>query len=189
MLSFLHDHLVLEGLAYRVSPTATGQQVDVERLYDNIMHRFRYGGLNKEGIYVDEDVKRMANTHQLVMGILIDSLLQQGDLKRALSVCQKWQKEMPSANVPYTDSALSMARCYYLASQPEKGDAIVSNLLSRSVEWLSWIDTITPWRRNSSIYSQYEWQQTMQKALIVAEQFKRTKLSNQYIKQYEHFIK
>ncbi len=189
MLSFLHDHLVLEGLAYRVSPTATGQQVDVERLYDNIMHRFRYGGLNKEGIYVDEDVKRMANTHQLVMGILIDSLLQQGDLKRALSVCQKWQKEMPSANVPYTDSALSMARYYYLASQPEKGDAIVSNLLSRSVEWLSWIDTITPWRRNSSIYSQYEWQQTMQKALIVAEQFKRTKLSNQYIKQYEHFIK
>ena len=189
MLPFLHNHLVLEGLAYRVSPTATGQQVDVERLYHNIMHRFRYGGLNKKGIYVDEDVKHMADTHQLIMGILIDSLLQQGDLKRALSVCQKWQKEMPSANVPYTDSALAMARCYYLAGQPEKGDAIVSNLLRRSAEWLSWIGTITPWRRNSSLYSQYEWQQTMQKALIVAEHFKRTELSNQYIKQYEHFIK
>jgi hypothetical protein len=189
MLPFLHNHLVLEGLAYRVSPTATGQQVDVERLYHNIMHRFRYGGLNKKGIYVDEDVKHMADTHQLIMGILIDSLLQQGDLKRALSVCQKWQKEMPSANVPYTDSALAMARCYYLAGQPEKGDVIVSNLLRRSAEWLSWIGTITPWRRNSSLYSQYEWQQTMQKALIVAEHFKRTELSNQYIKQYEHFIK
>jgi hypothetical protein len=189
MLPFLHNHLVLEGLAYRVSPTATGQQVDVERLYHNIMHRFRYGGLNKKGIYVDEDVKHMADTHQLIMGILIDSLLQQGDLKRALSVCQKWQKEMPSANVPYTDSALAMARCYYLAGQPEKGDVIVSNLLIRSAEWLSWIGTITPWRRNSSLYSQYEWQQTMQKALIVAEHFKRTELSNQYIKQYEHFIK
>ena len=62
MLPFLHNHLVLEGLAYRVSPTATGQQVDVERLYDNIMHRFRYGGLNQKGIYVDEDVKHMAHT-------------------------------------------------------------------------------------------------------------------------------
>ena len=41
-LPFLRDHLVLEGLAYRVCPTATGQQVDVERLYNNIMHRFRY---------------------------------------------------------------------------------------------------------------------------------------------------
>ena len=116
-LPFLRDHLVLEGLAYRVSPTATGQQVDVERLYNNIMHRFRYGGLNTKGIYVDEDVRRMANAHQLVMGVLIDSLLRQGDLHRALTVCQKWQKELPPENVPYTDSALAMARCYYLAGQ------------------------------------------------------------------------
>ena len=188
-LSFLRDHLVLEGLAYRVSPTATGQQVDVERLYDNIMHRFRFGGLNTKGIYVDEDVKRMANAHQLIMGVLIDSLLQQGDLNRALAVCQKWQKELPPENVPYTHSALAMARCYYLTHQTVQGDEIVRNLLRRSDEWLSWIATITPLRRAGSLYSQYEWIQTMQEALTVAEQYERTELSNQYIKQYEHFIK
>ena len=188
-LPFLRDHLVLEGLAYRVCPTATGQQVDVERLYNNIMHRFRYGGLNTKGIYVDEDVRRMANAHQLVMGVLIDSLLRQGDLHRALTVCQKWQKELPPENVPYTDSALAMARCYYLASQPEQADEIVRNLLRRSAEWLSWIDTITPRRRAGSSYSQYEWAQTLQKALAVAGQFNRTELSNQYIQPYEHFIK
>ena len=188
-LTFLRDHLVLEGLAYRVCPTATGQQVDVERLYNNIMHRFRYGGLNTKGIYVDEDVRRMANAHQLVMGVLIDSLLRQGDLHRALTVCQKWQKELPPENVPYTDSALAMARCYYLASQPEQADEIVRNLLRRSAEWLSWIDTITPGRRAGSSYSQYEWAQTLQKALAVAGQFNRTELSNQYIQPYEHFVK
>ena len=188
-LSFLRDHLVLEGLAYRVSPTATGQQVDVERLYDNIMHRFRYGGLSAKGIYVDEDVKRIADTHQLIMGILIDSLLQQGDLRRALAVCHKWQREMPHENVPYTDSALSMARCYYLAHQAGKGDEIVENLLHRSAEWLSWIGTITPSRRAGSLYSQHVWMQTMHQALAVAEQFERTELLKPYIQQYEHFIK
>ena len=188
-LPFLRDHLVLEGLAYRVSPTATDQQVDVERLYKNIMHRFRYGGLNTKGIYVDEDVKRMANTHQLIMGVLIDSLLQQGDLSRALSVCRKWQQELPNENVPYTESALSMARCYYLAHQPQPGDDIVRNLLRRSTEWLSWIGTIKPSRHAGSLYSQYEWMKTMQTALVVAKQFERAELSNQYIKQYEHFIK
>ena len=188
-LPFLRDHLVLEGLAYRVSPTATDQQVDVERLYENIMHRFRYGGLNTKGIYVDEDVKRMANTHQLIMGVLIDSLLQQGDLSRALSVCHKWQQELPNENVPYTESALSMARCYYLAHQPQPGDEIVRNLLRRSAEWLSWIGTIKSSHHASSLYSQYEWMKTMQTALVVAKQFERAELSNQYIKQYEHFIK
>jgi len=188
-LSCLRDHLVLEGLAYRISPTATNQRIDVERLYDNIMHRFRYGGLSTKGIYVDEDVKRMANTHQLIMGVLIDSLLQRGDLKRALTVCHKWQKEMPQENVPYTEYALSMARCYYMARQPEQGDGIVCSLLRRSDEWLSWIDTVKPSRRAGSLYNRYTWMQTMEQALAVAEQFERTDFIHQYIKQYEHYNK
>ena len=189
ILPFLRDHLVLEGLAYRISPTATTQRIDVERLYDNIMHRFRYGGLSTKGIYVDEDVKRMANTHQLIMGVLIDSLLQRGDLKRAVNVCHKWQKEMPQENVPYTEYALSMARCYYMARQPEQGDEIVSSLLRRSDEWLSWINTIKLSRRAGSLYNRYTWMQTMEQALVVAEQFERTEFINQYIKQYEHYNK
>ena len=189
MLSFLRDHLVLEGLTYRISPTATGQQVDVERLYDNVMHRFRFGGLNRKGIYVDEDVKHMANTHQLVMGILIDSLLRQNDTKRALAVCQKWQQEMPSENVPYTDAALSMARCYYEARQPEQGDSIVNSLLQRSEEWLSWIEAITPARRPGSRYTHYSWLQTMELALTLADQYERTTILQQYSKQYELHIK
>jgi ATP/maltotriose-dependent transcriptional regulator MalT len=153
------------------------------------MHRFRYGGLNTKGIYVDEDVKRMANTHQLIMGVLIDSLLQQGDLSRALSVCHKWQQELPNENVPYTESALSMARCYYQAHQPQPGDEIVRNLLRRSAEWLFWIETIKSSHHASSLYSQCEWMKTMQTALVVAKQFERNELLNQYTKQYEHFIK
>ena len=188
-LSFLHDHLVLEGLAYRISPEATGLRVDVERLYDNMMHRFRYGGLNAKGLYVDEDIKHMANTHQLLMGTLIDSLLQQNNLKRAMAVCRKWQQEMPSENVPYTEAALSMAKCYYMTGQPEKGDEIICNLLQRSSEWLSWIETIIPSRRSGSLYSQYTWLKILQQALVVAEQYERNEIYHQYIKQYEYHIK
>jgi len=184
-LSFLRNHLVVEGLACRVSPDNDGQQVDVERLYDNVMHRYRYGGLSTKGIYVDEDVKRMANTHQLIMGVLIDTLLQQGDNQRALSVCRKWQREMPQENVPYTESALAMARCFYLNNLPQQGDDIVSGLLRRSSEWLSWIDTITPSRRAGSGYSRRIWLQTMEQALAVAAQFKRTTIYQQYIHEYE----
>jgi hypothetical protein len=187
-LSYLRGHLVLEGLAYRVTPTATIQRIDVERLYDNVMHRFRYGGLNTKGIYLDEDVIRMANTHQVIMGVLIDSLLQQGDLKRALAVCRKWQREMPQENVPYVEEALSMARCFYLAQQPEQGDEIVSSLLQRSDEWLSWIETITPSRRSGSTFSRYTWMKTMQQALAVAEQFERNEIFYQFVQKYEHYI-
>ena len=187
-LSFLRDHLVLEGLAYRISPTADGRQVDVERLYNNIMHRYRYGGLSTKGLYIDEDVKHMANTHQFIMGVLIDSLLQQGDTQRALKVCRKWQQEMPEENIPYTDSALAMARCFYLNNLSKQGDAIVSNLLRHSVEWLSWIGTIDSSRRAVSNYSRSLWQQNLQQALVVAAQYDRTDIYQQYIKHYDRYV-
>ena len=206
-LSFLRNHLILEGLAYRVSPNATDKLVDVERLYDNVMHRFRYGGLSTKGIYVDEDVKHMANTHQFIMGVLIDSLLRQGDTRRALEVCRKWQQEMPQENIPYTDAALAMARCFYQNRytdslppgndsrrlQEDKslttlGDEIVGSLLRRSAEWLSWIDTIKPSRRAGSGYSRYLWMQTMEHALAIAAQYDRTDIYQQYIRHYEHYI-
>ena len=187
-LSFLRDHMVLEGLAYRISPTATGRSVDTERLYDNVMHRFRYGNLSRKGIYADADVLHMANTHQMVMAILIDSLLQQGDIQRGIEVCRKWQQEMPEENVPYTDAALAMARCYYAARQLEEGDKIVSSLLRRADEWLAWIATIRPARRTGSLYSQYSWLQTMQQALALAARYDRTDIYQKYSKQYELYI-
>ena len=153
------------------------------------MRRFRYGNLKAEGIYVDEDVKRMANTHQVIMSILIDSLLQSNDLKRALAVCQKWQQEMPQENVPYTEYALSMARCFYLDGQVGKADEIVGNLMRRADEWLSWIETIKPSRQSGSLHSAHDWMETMQQALSLAYLFERKQIVNQYYNHYEHYLK
>ena len=181
-LSYLRDHLVLEGVAYRVSPSATADRVDVERLYDNVMHRFRYGSLWRPGIYVDEDVKRMANTLQLVMAVLIDSLLEQGDTTRALAVCRKWQRELPPENVPYTDAALTMARCFYVSGLPSEGDLIVESLLRRSAEWLDWIDTFSPRSRRGVGQSASLWRQTLQKSLALAAQADRNHLLKSYLR-------
>ena len=137
---------------------------------------------------MDEDVKRLANTHQMIMGILVDSLLKQGDTKRALAVCNKWRREMPEENVPYTDSSLSMARCFYVTRQTEKGDEIVSGLLRRSDEWLTWIESISAGRRSGSMYSYYSWLETMERALAVAVQQDRKKFY-QYGEKYEHYTK
>jgi hypothetical protein len=96
---------------------------------------------------------------------------------------------MPKENVPYTEYALSMAHCYYLAHQQEQGDEIVNNLMRRSDEWLTWIETIIPLRRSGSLYSRYSWLQTMEQALTVAEQFERNEIIHQYNKKYELHIK
>ena len=185
---YLSDHLILEGLAYRVVPSSGGTRVDVERLYENVMNRFKYGGLNQKGIYVDEDVMHMARTHQYVMAVLIDTLLRQGDTERALKVVQKWQSELPSYNVPYTDVALVMARCCYLTSHIKQGDEILCDLLRRSDEWLAWLDTITPSRKPASLPTAYSWVHTMQQALAMAYEFERNNLVDNYYSLFQRYV-
>ncbi len=82
-----------------------------------------------------------------------------------------------------------MARCFYLNNLPKQGDEIVSSLLRRSAEWLSWIDTIRLSRRAGSAYSRHLWTKTMEQALAVAAQYERKNIYQQYIHQYEQFSK
>lgn len=189
LLPFLQDHLVLEGLAYRIVPKSVGTIVDVERLYDNIMNRFRYGGLSKPGLYVDDDALRMAHTHQFLMSVLITKLMEHGDMKRAKLVADKWQKELPHYNVPYTEDALAMAECYYRLKDNGKADSIVTNLLERSTEWIAWHKSLESNGTPVSQHQKNSWLRTMQHALITANNYKRTKLVDKYIKTYEDNIK
>ncbi len=187
-IPYLNDHYVLEGMAYRIVPGNKGPRIDVERTYENVMHRFRYGGLSRKGIYVDEDVMHMARTHQYVMSILIDSLLTKGDKQRALAVAEKWEKELPSSNIPHTESAVSLARCYYENGKTNKGDTIIANLLGRSDEWLSWVATIGTNHRQASSYTVLTWLETMQRALSTAYQYERTTLVEQFHQKYENHV-
>ncbi|MBO4821244.1 MAG: DUF2723 domain-containing protein [Prevotella sp.] len=184
-IPYLHDHYVLEGLAYRITPESNGPRVDVERLYENVMHRFKYGGLHQEGIYVDEDVMHMARTHQYVMSILIDSLLSRGDKQRALAVAEKWEKELPACNIPLTEPAISLARCYYENGMASRGDDILTDLLVRSDEWLSWIETIGTRRRPASLYTAITWLKTMQHSLETAYHYEREPLTRKYHQIFE----
>ena len=64
----LGDNFVQEGLANRITPFTTNaagaKNFDSERVYTNMMTRFKYGGIDKKGIYLDETVMRMCYTHR-----------------------------------------------------------------------------------------------------------------------------
>ncbi len=184
-IPYLRDHYMLEGMAYRIVPGNEGPGVDVERLYDNVMHRFGYGGLHKKGLYVDEDIMHMARTHQYVMSILIDSLLSRGDKQRALAVAEKWEKELPAYNIPYTGTAISLARCYYENDMNERGDAIITDLLVRSNEWLSWTETIGNRHREGSRYTAIIWLRTMQQSLATAYDYGREQITKKHHQIFE----
>lgn len=123
----LGDNFVQEGLAYRITPFNTkapgAKNFDTEKVYNNVMNRFKWGGLDKPGLYIDETVMRMCYTHRHLLAQLAMQLIADGQNAKAEKVLRKAEKVLPEYNVPYTfmSGAADMARAYALIGK--KADA------------------------------------------------------------------
>ena len=140
----LGDNFIQEGLAWRISPFTTNapgaKNFDTKRTYDNLMKRFKFGGIDKEGIYLDETVMRMCYTHRRVFVQLAMQLANEGQNGKAAEVLAYVDKNVPSYNVPidFESGSLDEARVYSAIGDKAKAMEIVKQLWKRSEQYLNW---------------------------------------------------
>ncbi len=139
----LGDHFVQEGLAYRVTPfntTKTGKRMDTERMYNNVMNKFKFGGANTPGVYLDETVMRMCYTHRRVLAQLALQLIKENKPQKALQILNKAEKELPSYNVPdnYQSGSVDLAKAYAALNKKAEAEKILTSVGDNSKEYLSW---------------------------------------------------
>jgi len=157
----LGDNTITEGLAYRITPFTTSvngkavpgvKNFDTERTYDNVMHRFKFGGLDKPGLYLDETVMRMCYTHRRTMAKLALELLNEGKDKKATEVLKYTEKMIPTYNVPhnYSSGSLDMARAWTTLGQKKQAQTIINDLWKNSVQYMKWYCSLTDFRFESS---------------------------------------
>ena len=137
------NHFVQEGLAYRFTPfdtSKTGVRVDSEKMYDNLMNKFKFGGIDKPGIYIDENAMRMCYSHRRIFSQLIEQLLREGKNEKARKALDYVEKMIPAENVPYDwqNGSLTLAEAYYKLADMENGDRLASALGDKAVEYLTW---------------------------------------------------
>ena len=140
----LGDNFVQEGLANRITPFTTNapgaKNFDTEKTYNNVMNKFKFGGVDKAGIYLDETVMRMCYTHRRLLSLLAMNLVQEGKDKQAKAVLAKAEKALPSYNIPhdYQSGSLDLAKAYALTGQPKKAQQIIDKLWKKSTEYMLW---------------------------------------------------
>jgi hypothetical protein len=136
----MDNHLILEGLAYRYTPFESKKLIDTKRMYDNLMHKFRFGGIDKKGIYIEDNVMRMCYTHRRIFSQLAEQLIKEGQKEKALEVLDYCEKMVPAFNVPYDyeNYASHMAESYYQLGKAEHGDQILDALANKAVEYATW---------------------------------------------------
>ena len=140
----LENYLVLEGLAYRITPFDFGGMgmIDSDTMYRNMMTRFKYGAVNTPGIYLDETVMRMCQTHRRMFLMLANSLLQKGKKAEAQKVLQKCLKELPPTTVPYTDDDSQLASLLAEAGKAKEAAQVAKAVLDYSLQYLTYINSL-----------------------------------------------
>jgi hypothetical protein len=131
----LRNYFQLEGLAYRLVPVrqteaeeAQGGRVNTEAMYDNIMNKFVWGGMDKPGVNLDENCVRMTGNLRMQMGILANALIAEGKKDKAKKVLDKCIEKMPDENIPFDGTIFSICRAYY-----EVGDTTSGNNLAKKL--------------------------------------------------------
>ncbi len=137
----LGDNFIQEGLANRISPFTTNapgaKNYDTQKVYNNLMYRYRYGGLNVPGLYIDETVMRMCYTHRRLFGQLALHLISEGQKGKAMKVLQKAEKELPVYNIPmnYMSGGADFAKAYALLGQKKKALEVIKEVWKNASQY------------------------------------------------------
>ena len=169
------NYFVQEGLAFRFTPFDykkwgdVGENrlyaVDVERLYDNVMNRYKYGGLDTPGLYLDETTLRTCWYHRRLFAQLAKELIAQGDNERAKKVLAYAEQVIPGYNVPETHESGSydIATAYAALGEKTKAVTLAVHLIAEAEDYINWAFSLKGNRiemvRNDCIYKFWQWNQ------------------------------
>ena len=181
----LGENFVQEGLANRITPFSTYhtdqegnlipnsgvKQLDTEKTFNNVMNRYKYGGLSAQGLYLDETVMRMCYTHRNLLGTLAMQLIAEDKKDKALQVLQKCEKEIPTYNVPhnYRSGSLDIANAFSMLGKKAEAGKILEELWKNSAQYLKFYFSLNDGRFASSQadYVRHLW--VMQRIIQIEE--------------------
>ena len=128
----LKDYLQLEGFAYRLVPikTVTDRyspgRIDTEIMYDNLMNKFKWGGMNDPDVYLDNyHVKTLyflRLRHRF--NRLANEYIKENNIERAVVVLDKCIELTPHKKIPYNMFIPPIIESYYKCRAFEKANLL-----------------------------------------------------------------
>ena len=186
----MDNHFIQEGLAYRFTPFDTDKlncKIDTEKMYDNLMNKFKFGGIDKPDIYIDENTMRMCYTHRRIFTQLVGQLIKEGKKDKALAALDYAEKMIPSYNVPYdwANGAFQMAEAYYQLEENEKANKIIDELANKSIEYMVWYLSLTDYQLSIASENFMYNAGLLDAEVRLMEKYKSTELATHYSEQLD----
>lgn len=133
----LMQYFQLDGMAYRLVPIKTTTtdnlglygHVNTDVLYENVMHKFCYDGLNNPDIYMDESHMRSIRNYRSNFAKLALALVAEGKNKKAKEVVDYAFEILPEKTVSFDMFVVPLAEVYFQVGEKEKANELINRLI------------------------------------------------------------
>lgn len=137
----LKDYVITEGTALRLLPIQNNTEaalVNTAVMYDNLVHRFSWRGLDNPQVYYDENYRGFIMNHRLTFHTLVKALLQAGKKDQAKEALLHCLAIMPDKAIPYDGANACMISLLFEVGESEKALSIAHTMGERAKEILTY---------------------------------------------------
>ncbi len=147
----LQKYFQLEGLAYRLVPIENKAKnrnspffgrVNTNIMGKNLMEKFKFGNMDKEGVYLNTDITRMASNFRSNYMHLAESYLEEGKKDKAIEVMDKCISGIPNHNNPFNLFTYRMPLIYYQAGANEKANEVAEIIVNNLVQEVDYYENM-----------------------------------------------
>jgi len=191
----LDEYFQLDGLAYRLVPIKTVNadnstgRIDTDILYETMMKKFKWGGINNPKVYLDENNLRMTMNFRNNFSRLAVALLNEGKKKKAIEVLDKCMQVMPKETVPYNVFIIGIAEAYYAANEYTKANKIVQDFAKTTEEDLNYFFSVKSKKAGTITTEKKRAMAILQELSRITKKYNQTKLNkeieNKFMQYYQ----
>ncbi len=140
----LNEYVVQEGNTYRLLPVKNPNRrvefVNTEVMYDNVMNKFRFRGLNDPKVYNSIDHRNFALNHRSTFNSLANALIREGKTEKAKEVLFRSLEVIPDNTIPYDYTSSQMVKLLYAVGERDKALEIAKVIGERANEALTYFE-------------------------------------------------
>jgi hypothetical protein len=192
----LAPYLQLEGLAYRLVPIKQNEQetqqetrIATDTMYNNVMNKFAWGGMEVKGTYLDDVfVRSCALNIRQRMGSLAAALIEEGKKDKAIKVLDKCIEVTPRENVPYDVTMYAITLAYYQAGATAKANDIAKKLFDNFETNLNYYYAFDRKRLPEFGNDPDQAQDILERLIYFANTFKQPELAKEFEKRYTELL-
>lgn len=165
----LSQNGMLEGIISRITPgtmDSTGVNTDV--MFDNMVNKFKWGGIENPKVYLDENNLSMCYTFRYMFTRLINALIEKDEKEKALIALDRCVEVLPGNTIPRRGESIALAEAYYMLDQPEKAQKIIDEILYRSSANLDWFASM---KQSDMIVCSYEISENLSLELQILDSY------------------